>query len=672
MSYDEYRNSKGKQWKSLVSKSKKQRNDVTVTVAIGLFEWNIKEAKLKPKRGKRMALTISNTAPYASILKTAVEKWRAYHCDCFNEEEDYVLLLENFKEALFLPGSYKEFFSLKRYRDELGKDYAKIVLYLCTRSDYNKSEGNESEEEEEYDDVERYPAAHLDTSSNQTTSKNRTIKDYFSCDDGNETMPDSEDSGSSSFKRFKQEPGNDMSCKTSAIAKQIMNDEVIAREMQMKFEEHDQASIEVVDGRSNDTGCVDSSKLADIPQLAAALEENVDKSGQFFLVIRRGITFQRLLLLWQRECKKSSPEKIFRVKYIGERGIDSGALSKECLTKAISDMGSAMFPNGAPVDSVYNIHNGQFKSCGEIVATSVAQGGPAPHFLHENVFKMLVNPNISVTHLDPEEHLTENDRQLISAVKKDVNSYQDVISESGYTGIIDENHKDDIVGTMVVNIVCKRLLYLKEFAEGLKLFGLLDAIRANPEITKPLFVADNDPVDANYLFSLMCPQFSAEGSTKRVYEDQIMDNLQDFLFNLEDEAVTGYAQAIAWAAEVVSSDQTLSGAPDTNVAEDDLAEFQSPHENGDDKFEMANLTPAGVFGWLSGQQHKPLNGIPLAVTVEFDHECMSRNPKHTVCFPTVSACSRVITFPVAHVTESTQFRNIFLLAFCKGGSFDNP
>ena len=47
-----------------------------------------------------------------------------------------------------------------------------------------------------------------------------------------------------------------------------------------------------------------------------------------------------------------------------------------------------------------------------------------------------------------------------------------------------------------------------------------------------------------------------------------MDNLQDFLFNLEDEAVTGYAQATAWAAEVVSSDQTLSGAPDTNLAED--------------------------------------------------------------------------------------------------------
>ena len=70
---------------------------------------------------------------------------------------------------------------------------------------------------------------------------------------------------------------------------------------------------------------------------------------------------------------------------------------------------------------------------------------------------------------------------------------------------------------------------------------------------------------------------------------------------------------------------------------------------------MANLTPAGVFGWLSGQRHKPLNGIPLTVTEEFDHECMSRSPKHTVCFPTVSACSRVITSPVAHMTDSTKF-----------------
>ena len=40
-------------------------------------------------------------------------------------------------------------------------------------------------------------------------------------------------------------------------------------------------------------------------------------------------------------------------------------------------MRSAMFPNGAPVDSAYDIQNGNFRSCGEIAATSIVQGGPA-------------------------------------------------------------------------------------------------------------------------------------------------------------------------------------------------------------------------------------------------------------------------------------------------------
>ena len=40
----------------------------------------------------------------------------------------------------------------------------------------------------------------------------------------------------------------------------------------------------------------------------------------------------------------------------------------------VVQMGPAMFPNGAPVDSAYNIQNGNFRSCGEIAATSIVQG----------------------------------------------------------------------------------------------------------------------------------------------------------------------------------------------------------------------------------------------------------------------------------------------------------
>ena len=35
--------------------------------------------------------------------------------------------------------------------------------------------------------------------------------------------------------------------------------------------------------------------------------------------------------------------------------------------------------------------------------------------------------------------------------------------EHGYTGMIDTHHVEDIVGTEVISIISKHLLYLKEF-----------------------------------------------------------------------------------------------------------------------------------------------------------------------------------------------------------------
>ena len=89
MSYDEHGKSKGKQWKSLVFKTGKQSKTqgTDVSILTSLFKWNVKAGKFKPKRGKRVALVISNTVTYACILKKAVDKWRAFHSHCFDEEE---------------------------------------------------------------------------------------------------------------------------------------------------------------------------------------------------------------------------------------------------------------------------------------------------------------------------------------------------------------------------------------------------------------------------------------------------------------------------------------------------------------------------------------------------------------------------------------------------------
>uniref|UniRef100_A0A3B1K8A4 HECT domain-containing protein n=1 Tax=Astyanax mexicanus TaxID=7994 RepID=A0A3B1K8A4_ASTMX len=55
------------------------------------------------------------------------------------------------------------------------------------------------------------------------------------------------------------------------------------------------------------------------------------------------------------------------------------------------------------------------------------------------------------------------------------------------------------------------------------------------------------------------------------------------------------------------------------------------------------------------------------LTVKFNHDC---DIHHTVCFPTVSACTRTVTFPSAHLKTPEEFKNIMQLAMHHGESFD--
>ena len=66
-----------------------------------------------------------------------------------------MFVYEDGSQALFLPGT-KEFFTLKRYKNETGKDYKRIVLYLCTNDDLSKNENSENFEDSSDDDIDSY------------------------------------------------------------------------------------------------------------------------------------------------------------------------------------------------------------------------------------------------------------------------------------------------------------------------------------------------------------------------------------------------------------------------------------------------------------------------------------------------------------------------------------
>ena len=300
------------------------------------------------------------------------------------------------------------------------------------------------------------------------------------------------------------------------------------------------------------------------------------------------------------------------VHFAGEEGIHAGAIHKEFLSNIISDISREIFPNGAPVDSMLNIHNGRFRMCGEIVVVSLVNGGPPP------CYQMLIDPqSVDIQNLNISKHLS------------------------------------DIIGTMLISIVAKRLIYLKEFFLGLALFGFGSILKNNAELLKDVFVVTDNNVDANFVLSALTANFSATGSKRSNDEELIIGYFQDVLFSLEDGKISGQSEPLAY----LHGNESIEGSIES---EDDTVTFET----------TPDLSPCGIFKWLTGQRHKSLNGENVEITVDFDHECLNRNPDHKICFPIVGTCGKNILLPVSHmISSSKEFQRIFLLAFCKGQVF---
>ena len=91
---------------------------------------------LKRVRGKKLPLKVKTTNNYDNLKKRAIEK-HSHHDQSFCGLEEYVLLYPDGKEALLLPGITSTRFQLDSYKEELGKPYSQIVLYLCSTSGFD-------------------------------------------------------------------------------------------------------------------------------------------------------------------------------------------------------------------------------------------------------------------------------------------------------------------------------------------------------------------------------------------------------------------------------------------------------------------------------------------------------------------------------------------------------
>ena len=589
-SYVDYKNGKGKpEKKDLASKGKgkgkKQKEDSgEVIISIGLMFWDGIEEKLKEKRGKRLSIRVNRQSNYKSLLDSAKTKWKDYHSDLYEDGMEYNLLLEDGQEAIFLPGSRKDFFRLDKYREGILKDYKRITLFLCTTEDFNMSNAPLSDDSQD----ENSEAPSNKRSSNDSSDSMPPQKKAHT--DANVDVISIQDSPGPS--------GVDYStCPPSSS-----NDD---RGLWFLHEEinrlYGDTSTSSPPEQSNEK-IVTIDTEADVIK---SLEEQVIVDGKLFLfiVIRRGATLERALTMWRRASAKVTPEHVLRVKFIGEDGIDDGALAREFLASTVVEIGKKFFPGGNPLFSTNDIQNGNYKTIGELIAVSLSQGGPPPCFLAPSVYDTLVS-DVDLSSNNIEKHLTQTELEILQQIKQDVSGHVDLILEHGYTGVINNANIDSIVAAVVVSMLSRRATLLRELLKGMELFGLAATLKKHPKAARSLFViGEQTAVDADYLFSLMRPEYSADGTSRRHVEEEVMDFFQDFVFKLESTAVTGYTEALAWKGK---------GALEND---DDDGLTSSP-----DRFITADMTPAAVMGWLTGQRHRDLVE-KKPIYVRFDHEC---------------------------------------------------
>ena len=96
-------------------------------INIGLMKYI--SADTTPVRGKLLPLKVNKDAPYAEVFSKAVMK-REVIDKSFNNKLSWNLVYPDGQLCVTLPGQAGEEFTVRKYKEDLGKPYNRITLYL--------------------------------------------------------------------------------------------------------------------------------------------------------------------------------------------------------------------------------------------------------------------------------------------------------------------------------------------------------------------------------------------------------------------------------------------------------------------------------------------------------------------------------------------------------------
>ena len=129
-------------------KTNETEKEKLVTCKIAFMTYREDTGRLKLVRGSQHSLSLSPAINAYELRRKAVEKLSRFNRSLSNSPEHYCLLYPDITLVCMIPGTEKPF-TLKEYKEDLGKPYERLTLYICKREDYLANEGIDEDEDDD-------------------------------------------------------------------------------------------------------------------------------------------------------------------------------------------------------------------------------------------------------------------------------------------------------------------------------------------------------------------------------------------------------------------------------------------------------------------------------------------------------------------------------------------
>ena len=163
--------------KKKVDKTKKKESEVPINIGFMKLE---SSGSLRRCRGKTLPVKVLPSSGADVILEKGVKK-HANHDKNVNENTQYVLLYPDCTQVINLPGT-NEPFDLKKYREDIGKSYQRITLFIAKKTDKIFAELNTIYSDNSEDDSDAELSLGINSSTESTVqSDNQTVSTPIDC-----------------------------------------------------------------------------------------------------------------------------------------------------------------------------------------------------------------------------------------------------------------------------------------------------------------------------------------------------------------------------------------------------------------------------------------------------------------------------------------------------------